>query len=245
MTVHEMKEPARPRATPSAQDLTSAGLASTGDPVVDDVLHATLNCIETNGFNRTTVDDIVRASGVPRTTIYRKIGSREAIIRAMLAQLAVPYYEQCQVIATGPGSLAERIEDILVTTVNSMQSFPWLVGLLREGLSPDSFHIFEVVTRSLGATIVHSILQQALESGHSKIDASVDEVTVWLLRQNFLISTTPFKDEAALRRHIRTFIIPVFRLQETKAPQPGLEERLDRIEHTLSLLVKREDRKGS
>lgn len=48
------------------------------------VLDGTLRAVASIGLGRLVVDDIVRASGVSRQTIYRHFGSRDAVIRAVI-----------------------------------------------------------------------------------------------------------------------------------------------------------------
>lgn len=47
------------------------------------ILEAAEECFATHGVVETTMDDLVRASGVPRATLYRHVGNKEQMILAV------------------------------------------------------------------------------------------------------------------------------------------------------------------
>ncbi len=98
------------------------GVTAGQDRVGQLVLDAALRCVERDGFERMTIDDLVRESGVPRTSIYRKFGSRDEILRALLQRLMGPYLDTCNAIASGPGDFASRLEAVITATILSIAS---------------------------------------------------------------------------------------------------------------------------
>ena len=50
------------------------------------ILEAALQQIAITGVRRTSADDIARRAGVNRVTLYRRLGDREAILRAAYLQ---------------------------------------------------------------------------------------------------------------------------------------------------------------
>jgi len=89
---------------------------------------AVQRAVEDKGLERVSQDDIIRYSGIARTTLYRRYGSREAILNAFVLERTAPDIAECRRIATGARSFSERFEDILV--------FAILVFAFPRGASP-------------------------------------------------------------------------------------------------------------
>jgi AcrR family transcriptional regulator len=50
-----------------------------------DILAAAAQLVETHGPSGFTMDDLARAAGLSRATLYRQVGSREAVLDALQA----------------------------------------------------------------------------------------------------------------------------------------------------------------
>ena len=81
----------------------------------DRILAATFRCVERFGMGKTTIDDIVKESGVSRATIYRQFaGGRDELLRETVAWELTNYFNR----------LADQVRDA-----------PSLDELLRRGLA--------------------------------------------------------------------------------------------------------------
>jgi AcrR family transcriptional regulator len=81
----------------------------------DRLLGATYRCVERFGMGKTTIDDIVKESGVSRATIYRQFaGGRDELLRETVAWELTNYFNR----------LADQVRDA-----------PSLAELLRRGLA--------------------------------------------------------------------------------------------------------------
>lgn len=197
------------------------------------VTDAALACVARDGFERTTLENIVRESGVARTTIYRNIGGRDQILSAMVARMAQPHHERCQLIAAGGGSWEERLSRVLAMSVANMEDYPWLKELVRQGLSETSIAMFATVSRSLGGNVMRAMLEgQASERGWSP-DIAIDELMHWLLRQILYLGGREDDDERSVQRYILTFVLPVFRALDPGEAAENLDLRLARLERDI------------
>ncbi|HUI49904.1 MAG TPA: TetR/AcrR family transcriptional regulator [Acidimicrobiia bacterium] len=91
-------------------------MTQAGDPLTlrDRLLEATYRCVERFGLGKTTIDDIVKASGVSRATIYRQFpGGRDELLLETVGWELANYFNR----------LADQVRDA-----------PSLEDLLAEGL---------------------------------------------------------------------------------------------------------------
>lgn len=194
--------------------------------LIDRVIDAGMACVASVGLDGTTIDDIVRVSGIPRTTIYRKLGGRDAILREVLARMSIPYNARCAAIADGPGDLRDRLSDIIVLSITSQAEYPWLKPMIRGGLSQSSFAVFEDVSRSPNA-VMRGVLGQMMASGSWPRRLSVDAVMHWLLHQVLMLGSEDFGSARELQHYVRVLIMPIFALPEPDSvrrpdgPAPG------------------------
>lgn len=219
------------------QSTTSPELAPApvnGD-LLDRVMKATLACVTRSGFDRTTIDNIVQESGVPRTTIYRNIGNRDALLQAMLTRMALPHQKRCLAVASGSGSWDERLEKVIALSVANMAEYPWLQEIVRQGLSETSFALFESVSRSIGGNVLRTMLEQRQKEAGWPDHVAIDELIHWTLRQVLFLGGRTRENADEIRHYIRTFVLPVFLVLERGWPRGGdLEQRVARLEETIT-----------
>jgi AcrR family transcriptional regulator len=89
---------------------------TSSDPLTmrDRLLEATYTCVARFGMGKTTVEDVVKASGISRATIYRHFpGGRDELLRETVAWEVARFFTE----------LGDRVQDA-----------PDLVELLRRGL---------------------------------------------------------------------------------------------------------------
>ena len=219
-------------------DLPAASRPAKPDPVIEQVVDAAMTYVERHGFDQLTVEDLVRESGVPRTTIYRKLGSRDEILRHLLLRMMGPYLARCRTIAAGPGSFLERLEEVLVASILNIDAYPWLKAMLAAGMPETSFAVFDQVSRHNAGNVLRHMLQSAITAGVWNPPAPLDDITHWLLRQILVIGAENYGTEEKIRHHIRIFIMPVFsriegEAQSVAARLAAVEQGLERVLHHL------------
>ena len=188
---------------------------STQDPAAstrDEILRATMACFERYGRRKTTMEDIARASGVSRKTVYRHFASKDELITAFSDQ------ETLRVCTTTQAQL-----DLSLPPAELIADAEW--RLLRAGWDGPRAHLNQ--EDELGYTMrimEHSgrraeiiaeywapVFDQLERAGVLRTDVSREEMTAWILliHTALLTSTTApaVPDEIHLRR-LRLLLAP-------------------------------------
>jgi AcrR family transcriptional regulator len=137
-------------------------------PELDPYLDAVEVCVQRYGWSRMSPQDVAREAGVNRTTIYRLLGSKDAIFRRLVARSAHRLMDEAVVRGAelrarrmkGAAAIVEltawaieRVRDD-PTTAKLLADEPELVaGFLRDGV-PSVLQLFtEVLGPLLGAAM--------------------------------------------------------------------------------------------
>ncbi|WP_228536789.1 TetR/AcrR family transcriptional regulator [Nocardia sp. XZ_19_231] len=87
------------------------------------ILNAALEQFQEIGIEKTTIDDIVKRVGVGRMTVFRKLGSKDAIISAVISREAQSLFECMTEIAQRPIGLEERIVASATELIRGIRAF--------------------------------------------------------------------------------------------------------------------------
>jgi AcrR family transcriptional regulator len=176
-----------------------------------DFFDAVQRAVDEKGLDRVSQDDMIRYSGIPRTTLYRRYGNRDAILTAFVLDRTAADLAACKRLATGEGSLSDRFENILVFAIMAAHRHGWLQRELNASNS-----ILDVLANAFELSSEQTlvpILAQAKESGACRCPAPLDELRRWLMDQIFNLSRQHYASEEEARRVVRTYVLPVLALE--------------------------------
>lgn len=108
-----------------------AGIPPAPEPELDPYLDAAAECFAKHGVRRTSVQDVARALGVNRTTVYRQIGNVEDMVRLLMAREFHRFREQTPFDFQAHDA-PNAILALLVAVVRRAQRHPVLVKVLRD-----------------------------------------------------------------------------------------------------------------
>jgi len=205
------------------------------------VVAAAIHCLDELGLANTTVDDIARESSLSRATLYRRFGNKEAIFAAALQQQSRPFESEASAILTGPGSLAERVERLLVWAVIETPENVLLKRLLDEGQPEAGMQIFNSVFRDKVRAIMLPVVSSARSNDELRADLEPEQLVDWIIRELLMIKMATPWSEARLRQHIRHFIKPVL-TSDTPAEPTAREEPVPSLESLEQRMVRLEQR---
>jgi AcrR family transcriptional regulator len=183
------------------------------DALSSRVLDAALALAAASGLKHLTMDDVARRAGVGRMTVYRRFGSKAALVDA----LAVRECRRClgTIAAAIPpeAEAGERLTALFTATLQVIREHPLLARLatvepeaLLHELTRDGSAVFRLVREFL-----IELIQQSQAKGEL-IDADpavLAEIGLRLGASFVLMPDTvlPLDDEGALRRLIGSLLV--------------------------------------
>uniref|UniRef100_UPI00245473F4 TetR/AcrR family transcriptional regulator n=1 Tax=Nocardia cyriacigeorgica TaxID=135487 RepID=UPI00245473F4 len=96
---------------------TAAASRDDTDSIESRILDAALDQFGQLGIKKTTIEDIARKAGVDRVTVYRRIGSRDDVVRAVALREVNAVLTELDDVAARNDTLADLVADIFVTVV--------------------------------------------------------------------------------------------------------------------------------
>ena len=183
------------------------------DPQRERLLDAARACLERYGLSKTTVEDVARAAGLSRATVYRMVGSRDALVLAVAAREA----ERCAADAVDH---LQRFDDVGSWVVEGilfcLREIPKRPVLAQFGAPQDLAAASRLVLSSermlaIGSDILRPMFEGARREGLLAPAVELDDFIEWVLRilMSFLAMPGPaVRDEADLRRLLRTMLLP-------------------------------------
>lgn len=186
------------------------------------IVTAVLECISRWGVAKTTSDDIARAAGISRATLYRVVpGGREVLFDLVLR------HETARFFGTVAARLddAADLEDLLVIGIHQAADFLLGHGALRALLDQEP----ELVVPSFAVNRLDHVYEIAVAftAPHLARFLGPSDATRrradWLVRQliSYVVTPSPYldlTDPGSVRAHVRAFVLPV--LQSPVSPSP-------------------------
>jgi AcrR family transcriptional regulator len=146
----------------------------------DHILDAALGLAAASGLRNLTMDDVARKAGVGRMTVYRRFGTREALIDALTAR----EIQRCLAELEAASPLDAPIEDQLAAgfavAVRLSREHPMLARLART--EPDT--VLEAFGADGGAlmSVCRAALVHRLRRAGAEFAAPLEEVAELLVR---------------------------------------------------------------
>jgi AcrR family transcriptional regulator len=185
------------------------------DATSERVLDAALELAAASGLRHLSMEDVARRAGVGRMTVYRRFGSRSALVEALAVRECRRCLEQMDAAAAPDAPVADQVVEGFVTALRIAREHPLLNRLAR--VEPES--VLAVLTADGGAIFaaargfVAARLHASQRAGVLG-PAAVDEAAEVLVRLAFSFvliqdSALPLGDETALREVARRVVAPI------------------------------------
>lgn len=185
-----------PPPNPLALLRTVRGLrpsAPADDPIRDKILDAATAQFEKIGIARATMNDVTRAAGLARMTLYRRFANKKELVEAALLREVASFLADLQQELHSHETLEDKLTEGFVFTVDTLRDHT-LLNRLLETEPEETVPYFTVQATSLIATAAEVLageISQAVpdERSHEEI-LVVAELTVRLVISFVLTPST-------------------------------------------------------
>jgi AcrR family transcriptional regulator len=184
----------------------TASLDTDDDVVLGRILDAAADLFLRYGVRRTTMDDVARAARVGRNTVFRRVGSKEELVRAVAVRELRRILVQLDQVVVAAASPLDRLVGVFATTVRAMRAHPMMGGAAAE--RPDEFAELSVLEAGnlmeLSTAYLVGVLRADQERGELPADVDIEslaELVVRLVHSVFLVPSLarPLESDAELR----------------------------------------------
>jgi AcrR family transcriptional regulator len=192
-----------------------AGLSADPDEARQQIVGAAERVIKRYGVSKTTMDDIAKAAGVSRPTVYRYFGDRNALLGALIEKRSRMLFEKARKFIDSHETFAEQLVEGLVYLVDHGRKDP----VVRILVSPEHMELTTPIVggsdlaTNLTAEMWGPVFARAIERGEVRSDLNISAVAQWLaLVQFILVGRLDFaaSDDPVHRELLSQFVLPAF-----------------------------------
>lgn len=188
-----------------SQGMTLVTAPSQADTAAARVLDATVECLARWGLTKTTLDDVARAAGVSRATVYRLFpGGRDVLVRAAIAAEVDDIERSVVERLLGVEDLGERLAVVVRTLVQAIRGH----AALQYVVEHEPGHVLPHLTFGH----LDAVLAAAAERLAPWLDGDLRSGE-WIARVvvSYAFSPSPhvdLADETDVRDFVRTYLLP-------------------------------------
>lgn len=158
------------------------------------VLRAAYECVARYGFAKTTMEDVARAAGSSRATVYRLFpGGRDELFSAMVAWEMDRFFGDMAVAVAGADDFAGVVEGALVFAHRGIREH----AALQKVLATEPDRLLGFMTREnqriLAAVVAYlrPVLQAEAAAGRVRPGVDLDEATRYVATMGLSLMSTP------------------------------------------------------
>jgi AcrR family transcriptional regulator len=181
------------------------------DALAERILDATVEQVALSGFQRLALEDVARRAGTARVTLYRRFGSRDALLEAMAVRETQRFIEALAAAAADLETLEDRGVEAFVVGLRFMRAHP----VARRAIDAEREAIIEYLEAD-GArllTMSRDFVAGALraEGRGGRRAPELAETLVRIFVSFLLVPTSDvdLDDERATRAYARRCIAPL------------------------------------
>jgi AcrR family transcriptional regulator len=192
-------------------------MATTDEAVVARILRAAEQAIERFGLKRFTMGDVAEASGVRRQALYDHVGSRDDLVRAILAVKARALHDRVGDVIDAQADFRGRLIEGLLFIVADSLTEPYMRGLMGEGdfATVSTIVGADELMPTLTGAIWRPVLEQAERDGELVPGHYFDDIERWLTYITLMLvgaRAQGVSDEDADRRMLARLLLPALAL---------------------------------
>ena len=196
------------------QQTAAAAKTAAETPIRERLLDSAEACVERFGPSKTSMEDVARAAGVSRATVYRYFDNRDDVLGAVASRQAA------EVAAEALGYLAERYDNMSDWIVEGLlfslreipkrPAFAALTGTL-DTRSSSRLLLGSAGLIQIGVSVLRPMFDQAAKQGLLREGLDPDMMIEWMLRILWTYLNAPSQvapDEDGMRELFHMMLIP-------------------------------------
>ncbi|MEV6279359.1 helix-turn-helix domain-containing protein [Nocardia sp. NPDC051832] len=186
------------------------------DSIESRILDAALVQFEMVGFKKTTIEDVARRAGVDRVTVYRRVGSRDDLVQAVVSREVGAVLAELAKLPSRHDNAADLVADMFVTVLSRWRQHALAQRMMT--LEPERV-IASLTTEGATAFTVSvaaaaAAMQQAVELGllpelpdvMTRMEVACRVVHSFILLPDI---TVRFESDSAMADFARTYLLPI------------------------------------
>jgi AcrR family transcriptional regulator len=189
-------------------------------------LDAAASCYTRFGLAKTTVEDVARAAGVSRATLYRHFKNRDELLVAVIAREAGRLAAEAEVTIRRFDDVGSWIVEGMLLCLREIPRRPLLAMLFAPDVVGPASRLVLTSERllAIGANFLRPMFERAREQGLLRESVQIEVLMEWVLRILMSYLTVPShlaRTDAELRHLLRVMILPA--VLERSAATPDSE----------------------
>jgi len=182
-------------------------------PVRERLLDAAEGCLEQFGPQKTSMEDVARAAGMSRATVYRYFENRDALLLGVASRQASSLASEAINYLAQFNTISDWLVEGLLYTLRELPSRPVFASLVTSLDSRASGNLFLGSTGlvQIGVNVLRPMFANAKEQGLLRDDVDPEMLIEWLLRVLWTYLNAPSQvatDEEGMRKLFRMMLIP-------------------------------------
>ena len=182
-------------------------------PVRERLLDAAEDCLARFGAQKTSMEDVARAAGLSRATVYRYFDNRDALLLGVASRQASALAIESLGYLAQFDEISDWLVEGLLYTLREIPKRPVFASLVS---SLDSRSATKLLLGSsgmieIGVSVLRPMFATAKEQGLLREEIDLDLLIEWLLRVLWTYLNAPSQvatDEAGMRRLFTMMVLP-------------------------------------
>jgi len=182
-------------------------------PVRERLLDAAEGCLEQFGPQKTSMEDVARAAGMSRATVYRYFENRDALLLGVASRQASALAAEAINYLAQFNTISDWMVEGLLFTLREIPRRPVFASLVTSLDSRASGSLFLGSTGlvQIGVNVLQPIFANAKAQGLLRDEVDPEMLVEWLLRMLWTYLNAPSQvaaDEEGMRKLFRMMLIP-------------------------------------
>lgn len=190
-----------------------ASESSKAKPVRERLLDAAEGCLEQFGPQKTSMEDVARAAGMSRATVYRYFENRDALLLGVASRQATALAGEATTYLAQFDNISDWLVEGLLFTLRELPKRPVFASLVTslDASAASNLLLGSSGLIQIGVKVLHPMFGNAKEQGLLREGVDIDMLIEWLLRVLWTYLNAPSQaatDEDGMRKLFHMMLIP-------------------------------------